>query len=283
MPATVPGTDPLWLCRTCATEYPPAPTPPAGPCPICRDDRQYLPPGGQVWTTLNQLRADGHRGTVTEVEPGLHRITITPGIGIGQCPLLVTTPAGNLLFDVPAYLDDDLVERVRALGGIAAIAPSHPHHLGVQVEWSRAFADAPIWVNARDVGWVQRPDPVIRTWDDVAAPVAGVTLHRVGGHFPGSAVAHWPAGADGRGVLLTGDTIAPVPADGWVTFMRSYPNRIPLSAAVVARMAATVDALAFDRIYDEFERVVPQDARAAVRRSAERYVAWVRGDHDHLT
>ncbi len=269
------------LCCGCGTEFPASLSPTS--CPICSDERQYLPPGGQRWTTLAELREAGHRTSVSEVEPGLHRLTTTPKVGIGQQPLLVVTPAGNLLFDVPAHVDEDVVAEVRALGGLTAIAPSHPHHLGSQLEWSRAFGGVPVWVNASDAGWVQRPGPEIRAWQGTAEPVEGVVLHQVGGHFPGSCVALWAAGADGHGVLLSGDTLAPVAAPGWVTFLRSYPNAIPLSAAVVSRMAETLAPLRFDRIYDEFGRGVAADAAAAVQRSAARYVAWVSGEHDDLT
>jgi hypothetical protein len=41
--------------------------------------------------------------------------------------------------------------------------------------------------------------------------------------------------------------------------------------------------LEFDRLYDNFGKTVDTDARAAVRRSADRYIGWVRGDFDHLT
>jgi hypothetical protein len=68
-----------------------------------------------------------------------------------------------------------------------------------------------------------------------------------------------------------------------VTFLRSYPNRIPLSPAVVERITSAAEQLAFDRLYDNFGRGVDSCAQAAVRQSADRYVAWVRGDHDDLT
>ena len=32
---------------------------PPGHCPICEDERQYVGPDGQQWTTLDQLRATG--------------------------------------------------------------------------------------------------------------------------------------------------------------------------------------------------------------------------------
>jgi hypothetical protein len=95
-------------------------------------------------------------------------------------------------------------------------------------------------------------------------------------------VALWRAGAGGRGVLLAGDTIFANP-DGTASFMRSYPNRIPLSAAVVQRLADATDRLEFDRLYNNFGAVIGADARAVVRFSADRHAAWVRGDFDHLT
>jgi hypothetical protein len=84
-------------------------------------------------------------------------------------------------------------------------------------------------------------------------------------------------------VLLTSDTIHGNPDRTTVTFMRSYPNRIPMSAAVVERIASGVNDLGFDRIYDNFGNGPKSDASAAVRRSADRYIGWVRGDFDELT
>ena len=112
--------------------------------------------------------------------------------------------------------------------------------------------------------------------------VPGVRASQPGGHFPGSAVVHWTA-PDGDGVLFTGDTIGSVADPRWVTFMRSFPNWIPLSGAVVRRIAEHVCRYDFDRIYSNFGGCVPRDARDAVQRSAERYAAWASGEYDHLT
>jgi hypothetical protein len=84
-------------------------------------------------------------------------------------------------------------------------------------------------------------------------------------------------------VLLSGDTIAGTPDERWVSFMRSFPNKLPLSAAVVAKVADRVLRLPFDRLYDNLGGQVTRDAAQWVRRSADRYIAWVRGDFDHLT
>jgi hypothetical protein len=268
------------VCATCAVEQADDGPLPAV-CAICADERQYVPQGGQVWTTLAELVAEGRRADVVDLEPGIHSLAVEPGVGIGQHSVLVGTSGGNLLWEPLGYLDDALVEAVERLGGVAAIASSHPHMYGVQLEWSRRFGDAPVHVAAEDQEWVQRTGDAVRPWAGRLEVLPGVTLHRIGGHFPGSAVAH-VTGRDGRGVLLTGDTALVTP-DRWVTFQRSYPNHLPLSAAVVQRMADAFAALDFDRLIDNFGSVVPQDAGAVVQRSAERYIRWVRGDFDALT
>jgi hypothetical protein len=269
------------ICSTCAVEQADS-----GEavivCAICSDERQYVRPTGQRWTTLDELAAAGHRGTVAEVEPGLYGITIEPSVGIGQRALLVRTTSGNLLWDPTGYIDDDLVAAVAEVGGLAAVAASHPHMFGVQVEWSHRFGNVPVYVQAADREWLQRDDPVVTIWEEKTEVLPGVVLHRIGGHFPGSAITHF-MGADGRGVLLSGDTIAGTPDEHWVSFMRSFPNKIPLSAAVVAKVADRVLELEFDRLYDNFGGQVFGDAASWVRRSADRYIAWVRGDFDHLT
>jgi hypothetical protein len=269
----------VWICKTCAVEHAEA----VAVCAICADDRQWVPASGQQWTTLDELHAAGHRTQVRELERDLFGITVEPKVGIGQQAHLVRTPAGNLLWDPTGYLDADAVQRVRALGEVAAIAASHPHMFGVQVEWSRALGGAPVLVSEPDLGWLARPDPAVRPWAGTLEVVPGLTLIKLGGHFPGSAVAHWPAGADGNGVVLSSDTIQTNPDRATVTFMRSYPNRIPLSAGAVQRLAQAVEPLSFDRMYDNFGGTIDTGAAAAVRRSADRHVGWVRGDFDHLT
>ncbi len=269
----------VWICATCAVEHPDTQTPPQS-CRICTDERQYVLPSGQRWTTLEELHTAGRRTRVEELEPGLHGVTVEPQVGIGQHTLLLRTPAGNLLWDPLGYVDDAAVSRISELGGIDLIAASHPHMYGVQVEWSRAFGNATVLVSEADKAHVQRPDPAIRFWSGTEEVLPGVTLVQCGGHFKGSAVAHWTGAADSRGVLLSGDTIAPTPDTRWVSFMRSYPNNIPLSAAAAERVVRAVEPYAFDRIYGNFGNRVTEGANAVVRRSADRYIAWVRGDFD---
>ena len=264
-----------FICVTCGVQQSPSDAPPAH-CPICEDERQYVRQGGQSWTTLDELAAAGHRVEVRELEPDLHGVGVTPPVAIGQRALLVRTSRGNLLWDCTGYIDAAGIEVVRALGGVAAIAFSHPHFYGVMVEWSRAFGGCPMYVPAADREWVQRDDHAIVEWSGTVDLLPGVTLVQIGGHFEGSAAVHWSGGAAGKGALLVGDTITVVPDVRSVSFMRSYPNLIPLPAPEIRRIVAAVRPYGFDRIYGGWwDRVTPRDGKAAVERSAERYLRWI--------
>ncbi len=266
-----------YICRTCGVQHAESEDPPSH-CAICDDERQYVPPDGQRWVTLTGLRGEGHRIEVHELEPGLTGIGADPPVGIGQRALLVQTPAGNFLWDCFGFIDDDGIAAVRARGGLQGIAMSHPHFYGVCVEWSRAFGDAPIYIPTADRQWAMRPDPAIKNWERVVGPLPGLTLIQCGGHFEGSAVLHWARGAEGRGTLFTGDTITVAPDRRFVSIMRSYPNLIPLSASEVRRIVATVQPYRFDRIYGGWwDRVVDRDGKAAVQKSADRYIRWIEG------
>ena len=265
-------------CRTCAVEFA-EPLPET--CPVCADERQYVPAEGQLWSTPDDFAATSHVEWV-DLLPGLTGMTAV-GVGIGQQTKLVHTADGVVVWDPPGWFDTAAVERIAALGPVVAIAASHPHMFGAQVELSHALGGVPVLVNEDDQGWLQRHDDVLESWSVTRDVLPGVRLHQIGGHFPGSAVLHWADGADGRGVLLPGDTIFVNPDGRTVSFQRSYPNRIPLSAAVVERMAGAVAPLRFDYLHSNFARAVPSGAHEAVQYSAQRHIAWVRGDHDDLT
>ncbi|MGO4359906.1 hydrolase [Terrabacter sp. 2TAF16] len=272
----------IWICATCAVETDDLPEPPDA-CAVCEDERQWVPEQGQRWTTVDRLRESGTRIRVEAVEDDLWGLRAEPEVGIGQQTMVVRVPEGVLLFDCVGYIDDAAVELVRSLGPTLAVASSHPHMYGVQTEWARALGDVPVLVAAPDAEWVRRRDPLVELYDEQRQVAPGLTLHRVGGHFRGQAVVEWTAGAEGRGVLLAGDAVFPNPDRRSMSFMRSYPNRIPLSGNVVQRVAGQLEALHFDRLYNNFGTAVPSGAKAMLRRSADRHAAWTRGDFDHLT
>jgi glyoxylase-like metal-dependent hydrolase (beta-lactamase superfamily II) len=264
-----------WVCATCGNHFG---DPRPEVCAVCADERQWVPPGGQRWTTLSELAGAGHRSDIRPVEPGLTGIGAAPPFAIGQRSLLVSTAAGNLLWDPSGFIDDVAVTAVREAGGLSFVTASHPHFYGAIAEWAREFG-AEILVPADDIAWLRAGEGLrVRPWSGTLGVLPSVTLVQCGGHFPGSAVLHWAAGAEGRGVLLSGDTIFVTPGEDRVTFVWSAPNRLPLSEAAVRGVAAAVQPFAFDRIYGGWwVPVLRSGAKDIVRRSAERYVQHLRG------
>jgi len=269
---------PAFICETCGSQFSPSDHPPPG-CPICDDERQFVPAAGQKWTTLDAV-ARRHFNCYREHEPGLLGIGTVPQFAIGQRALLVRAPAGNILWDCIALIDAATIEIVKALGGLIGIAISHPHYYTTMVEWSHAFGGVPIHLHAADRQWIMRSDPVIKLWDgDTLSIASGLTLIRCGGHFAGGTVLHWAAGAGGRGALLAGDIVQAIPDRNYLTFMRSYPNMVPLSAPAVARIGAMLEPFQFEVIHGAwFERSVVRGGKDAVRRSITRYIAAIQGD-----
>ncbi len=255
-----------FVCETCGTQFAERAEPPPE-CPVCEDDRQYVGWEGQQWTTLEELRRT-HRNEMRD-DFGLAGIGTEPSFAIGQRALLVPAARGNVLWDCVTLLDEATVRGVAELGGLAAIAISHPHYYSAMVEWARAF-DCPVYLHAADRGWVQRPDERIVYWKGETLDLEpGLTLVRLGGHFAGGTVLHWEGGR----ALLSGDIVQVVQDRRFVSFMYSYPNLVPLSPAEVQRMVAALEPYDFDRVFGAWwGRVVASDGKGALRRSAERYL-----------
>ena len=266
-----------FICRRCGVQYAPTEQPPAA-CPICEDERECVAWGGQAWTTLAELIAEGRQNHFYEEEPGLVAIDTRPAVAIGQRALLVQTPHGNVMWDCVSLVDEASIARVRELGGLAAIAISHPHFYASNAAWSRAFGDCPVYIHAADAEWVQYPHPAVVLWEgDTHQILPGLTLINTGGHFEGSQVLHWAAGCDGRGALLSGDTITVVIDRRFVSFMYSYPNLIPLGERAINRILDSVRPFPYERVYGGWNgRIVRMDGADAVERSAERYLRFIR-------
>ncbi|KAB0266495.1 MBL fold metallo-hydrolase [Microvirga brassicacearum] len=264
-----------FICVQCGTQFSETREPPAA-CPICEDERQYVRWSGQEWTTLEALRAS-HQNAFTE-EDGLTGIGIEPSFAIGQRAIVVPTSDGAILWDCVSLVTPEAVARINRIGGLRAIAISHPHYYTSMVTWSEAFGGIPIHLHADDRQWVMHPNDAIRFWSGETLEIGpGLTLIRSGGHFEGSTLLHDANGAGGEGILYVGDNLQVCQDRRYVSFMRSYPNYIPLNAAAVEHIAAVVAPLSVERIYGAFaHRNVRSDGKAAVKRSIQRYLAAIR-------
>lgn len=262
----------IFLCATCGTSYPPSDAPPKR-CPSCEDERQYVPVSGQEWTTLDRLKIR-HANQWRWHEKGLMSLRTQPAFAIDQRAFLLKTEAGNILWDCLALIDEATIELVRTMGGLSAIAISHPHYYTTMQDWSRAFGGIPIYLHAADRQWVARPVPEIVHWQEETLEIApGVTLIRAGGHFVGGTVLHWIGTEDGEGVLLSGDIVQVAADVRRVSFLWSYPNMMPLSAGEVLRIRDVLAPWRFERIYGAFAgKEVLHDAKTVVERSVQRYV-----------
>jgi glyoxylase-like metal-dependent hydrolase (beta-lactamase superfamily II) len=226
---------------------------------------------------MDELAHSGYHSEVREVDEDLFGVGVRPDVGVGQRALLVRTGKGNLLWDPPAFIDQAAIEAVRGLGGLAAVSSSHPHMYGAIVEWSHAF-DAEILLPEVDLPWLMRPDPAVRSWSDSLEALPGVTLVQCGGHFPGSAVLHWAAGASDQGAIFVGDTLFVTSGADRVSFIWSAPNRLPLPEREVRGIVAALAPYRFERIYGGWwDPIIEQDAHHIVERSAERYIEILHG------
>lgn len=263
---------PNFICTTCGTQYAATDLPPSA-CDICDDERQYVRPTGQQWTTLDRLRLT-NRNSVKYLEPNLIAIGIEPSFGIGQRALLVRSPQGNILWDCIPLLDPAIVEIIQAFGGLSAIAISHPHYYSSMIEWSRSFGDVPILLHERDREWIKRDDPAIILWTGESHRLSDdFALYCCGGHFDGGTVLHWKSGAGGQGALLSGDIVQVVADRKSVSFMRSFPNHIPLSASKIHHIERTLAPIPYERVYGAFwDAELLSDGKAIVARSVARYL-----------
>lgn len=260
------------ICLTCGTSYQQQDIQ-IDHCKICEDERQYVPASGQEWISPEALHA-AHSNKWYQLEKGLFSLQTVPEFAIDQRTLLVKGSQGNVLWDCIPNLDDATIDIVRALGGISAIAISHPHYYSTMQDWAAAF-DAPIYLHASDSEWIVRDSPYLRLWEgDAKTLMPDVTLLRLGGHFEGGTVLHW---AKDDGILLSGDIVQVTAGAKAVSFMWSYPNMLPLPAAKISDIVARLQPFHFEKLYGAFEgRDIMADAKNVVMQSAQKYIDCLR-------
>lgn len=258
------------ICATCGTHY--APDTSFELCPICNDDRQYIPEGGQRWTTPEQLTSR-YSVRTNKLQENVYELEITPSFAIAQRAFLILSPQGNILWDCIPLLNDPLIEFIKAKGGLRAIAFSHPHYYSNMLDWAAAF-DCPIYIHRSDEQWIFNKGPRIERWEGQEKTLwDGMRLINVGGHFPGSSVLHVPH-LSSEGAVFCGDTLVIAPNKKHIAVMYSYPNRMPLPHGEVQRIKEQVEAIPFDTLYSFMRDLnLTGNVKDIFNKSMERYLS----------
>jgi glyoxylase-like metal-dependent hydrolase (beta-lactamase superfamily II) len=237
------------ICTTCGTQLSPDEAIPEF-CPICADDRQYINPNGQSWTNSETLQAS-HSIKITKLNERLYSLKITPDFAITQRAFLILSEHGNILWDCIPLLTDEVVEFINSVGGLKAIAFSHPHYYSNMNEWADKF-NCPIYVHIGDEPWVYYNDGSVHFWDGERLELWDeISIIHIGGHFPGSSVLRVPS--ETEGALFTGDTFIITPAKQHIAIMYSYPNRILLHRDEFAKAYQKAKDIRFDTMHSAFE------------------------------
>ncbi|KAI2628095.1 beta-lactamase-like protein [Hypomontagnella submonticulosa] len=275
-PAYDPKSTGSWLiCTTCGTQFPTSNRRELTTCFICDDPRQFTPPTGQSFTTLDAIRQSAKNKCIPiSGDDRFMAIFTEPKIGIGQRAILIRTPRGNVLWDCITLIDDETIHLINDMGGLKAIVISHPHFYSTHVEWARTF-NCPVYLAAEDKQWTTQSSAhqvfIEETELDLQIDGAssGIMVLKLGGHFPGSLVSLYDEH------LFIADTLMTTPAGlgNWDTdavgtarsrpagmnsysFMWSIPNMIPLAPEDMQRMWSILKKYDFSSTHGGF---VPMD------------------------
>ena len=219
-------------------------------CPICMDTRNALPPDG--WDFKDEPWAEATFTTHwREVAPDLWAFWCTPKFGLGATGWLMIRDDGNVMFESCPWYSADALARIRALGGVAVLASSHPHGYGALWQVQREFEPV-LTVHRADISYTK----AFRvTWpaDDVHELAPGLTLHHVGGHYEGHSVLHDALNRR----LFVGDALKiEQEADGTSTAIschKAFHYEIPLSHGELAKYVEVFRTLPFDTALTPFE------------------------------
>jgi hypothetical protein len=233
------------ICTTCGTQYPVNSVPEI--CTICSDERQYVPLSGQSWTSLDEL-SKNHSVIINKINDGLYELKVAPSFAISQRALLILTPEGNILWDCIPLLNEPTIAFINSLGGLKAIAFSHPHYYSTMNDWAAVF-NCLIYIHQSDEPWILNRGPQINLWSGREKELwEGIRIINVGGHFPGSSILHVPF-LSPKGAVLCGDTFNLAPNMNFMSVMYSYPNKIPLPVSDVRRIENLMKSLDFDTMH----------------------------------
>jgi hypothetical protein len=256
------------ICHTCGTRY--GDNVPLK-CPVCADDRQYIPVTGQRWTNYHQLK-NISAIRVDKLLPDVYTLRVVPAFAIAQKAHLICSPSGNLLWDCLPFIDEPTVAFIRSIGGLKGIAISHPHYYGLMSEWAKTF-DCPIYLHEADKEWVMDKNPHIEFWSGQKYALwDDMEIVHTAGHFPGSTILHTPHVGNG-GSLFVGDSLYIAPSFKFISMMHSYPNNIPLLKNDVQYISEQVSPISFDSMYGAFEwQNMHSGAKALFLNSVDAYL-----------
>ncbi|KJZ77722.1 hypothetical protein HIM_02899 [Hirsutella minnesotensis 3608] len=251
-----------WLvCEMCGTQFPTADEQITKTCHICDDPRQFVPPSGQRFTTLDKVsRLHRNEFTTYDQDPRLTFIETAPKFAIGQRAILIRTPQGNVLWDCVALLDVETIAKITDLGGLKAMVISHPHYYTTHVQWARAF-NCPVYLAADDKSWTVMDSShqafLTETTTDIEG--TGAVAIKVGGPLSGvSRMGKWEVDA-------LGAQREKPPGLNTFTFLWSIPNSIPLNPDELARMWKILRAYDFQATHGAFMGMDVEDIRIKKR------------------
>lgn len=238
------------ICTTCGTQYTPGkPVPQL--CTICNDDRQYVNENGQNWISFDELRAK-HRTTISKINDHLYSLKTTPDFALANRAFLVQSPSGNILWDCIPFIDNEAIEFINSIGGLKAIAFSHPHYYSTMNVWA-GFFNCPIYIHENDKQWIMYATENIKLWSgDSLALWDNIRIINTAGHFAGSSVLHIPA-LSPQGTILSGDSLYISRSKKHIAVMHSYPNQILLSRNEFKIFDRKTSWLLFDTLYGAFD------------------------------
>lgn len=224
-------------------------------CPLCEDFRHVLPERGfEFLDTGEAMRRT--RCVREEVEPGVWRYGLTEPVGISPSGYVVKTPEGNVAFEAPSVYDEEALDHIESIGGVAFASASHPHTYGALWRLAERFG-CEVAIHRSDLGWA-RAFGVTLPFDETLSLPGGLSLINTGGHFDGHSVLHDPESRRlyiGDAVKLELDAEDPEgrTADG-ISTHKAFVRRIPLTPDEVCRYREIFAGLDFEETFTPFEQ-----------------------------
>lgn len=257
------------ICKTCGTRYKSEKFNEEH-CAICQDGRQYVNPEGQQWVSYSDL-LQKHSVRFHKIREDLYEVSMNPSFAIGQRAFLILTPQGNILWDCIPVLDEAATAFINSIGGLKAIAISHPHYYSTMATWAQTF-HCPVYLHQNDKKWVMDDEDLIEFWSaENKKLITEITLVHTGGHFPGSTVLLYES-KNYDTTIFVGDTFYISLDKKHISAMYSYPNNIPLDKTDLSKTFQRIEKLEFDSILGAFNwQHIFGDAKQVFNESFRRY------------